>query len=250
MKRLEGKVAFVTGAGGGIGQVICQQFIAEGAAVMGVDINEGLAQQAVAGATAKQAASLRCDVTDPDSVSGAIKRTVETFGKLNILCNVAGGSSTRNSNVAEIPDEVFWQTIKLDLYGTFLSCKYGIPHLVAAGGGAVVNFTSINAVLPGANKVAYIAAKGGIVSMTKSLAVDYGRQGIRANCIAPGRTLTPRTRPRHEATGGLSDKLGQRHLLGLIETSDIANLALFLASDESRKITGQMILADSGASIA
>jgi NAD(P)-dependent dehydrogenase (short-subunit alcohol dehydrogenase family) len=135
------------------------------------------------------------------------------------------------------------------LYGTFLTCKYGIPGLIKDGGGSVINFSSINAFFPQPAKTCYVAAKGGVISMTKMIAADYGRQGIRANAIAPGRTLTPRTRPRHEATGGLSDKLGSRHLLGLVEPSDIADLAVYLASDESRKITAQTFLADSGASI-
>lgn len=128
MGRLDGKVAFVTGAGGGIGAAICKQFIAEGARVLAGDIHLDLAEAAAeASGGAERIVPLRLDVTDKESVCAGLAHAAEAFGKIDVLCNTAGGSTPHDARVTDAPEEEFWRAIKLDLFGTFLVCKYGIP---------------------------------------------------------------------------------------------------------------------------
>lgn len=249
MPRLIGKVAFVTGAGGGIGRAICARFLAEGAAVAATDINADAAGEAVAVAAAGggRALALACDAGDSDSVHEAVARTVAEFGALNTLCNVAGGSSPRDGIVTEAPEEEFWRVIRLDLFGTFLSCKHGLPALIRAGGGSVINMTSMAALMAIPERDCYTAAKGGVAALTRSLAAGYAQHGVRVNAIAPGITLTPRVKAR-AGTGRVS-QLAERHLLGVCDPVDIAHMAVYLASDESRVVTGQILQVDSGVTI-
>lgn len=243
MSRLDGKVAFVTGAGGGIGRAMCERFLAEGASVAATDIDAGLAAEAVASAPRGRAISLGCDVTSSAAVREAIGRAVEAFGKLNVLCNVAGGSTLQDGIVTEAPEEEFWRTIKLDLFGTFVCCKHGLPELIRAGGGAVVNMASMVALIAYGRHDCYTAAKGGVVALTRSMAAEYAPYAIRVNAIAPGITLSPRVKARKSAAGS---PLAVNHLLGFVEPVEIAHLAVYLASDEARRTTGQILSVDSG----
>jgi NAD(P)-dependent dehydrogenase (short-subunit alcohol dehydrogenase family) len=148
MARLDGKVAFVTGAAGGIGRAICARYIEEGAKVAAVDIHaQSVADALMEASAGEHGLAIVCDITDPASVKQAIARTVEKFGRLDVLCNVAGGSSSADARVTEAPDEEFWRVIKLDLYGTFLCCKHAIPEIARSGGGSVVNFSSMVALM-------------------------------------------------------------------------------------------------------
>jgi NAD(P)-dependent dehydrogenase (short-subunit alcohol dehydrogenase family) len=245
--RLRGKVAFVTGAGGGIGQAVCRRFLAEGAQVAATDIDLSAAQAAIAGAATGRAIAITADAGSGEDVRTAIARAVSEFGPLNVLCGIAGGSSTADGGVTDAPEEEFWRVIRTDLFGTFLVCKYGIPELIKSGGGSVITMTSMTAVIGTTGRDCYTAAKGGIVAMTRSVAVGYGQYGIRVNAIAPGMTRTPRvmSRPSTPARKALED----RHLLGLVEPGDVAEMAVYLASDESRVVTGQVLRVDSGATI-
>ena len=247
--RLAGKVAFVTGAGGGIGSAICRRFLEEGAQVTATDINLEAARTAISGATAGQAIALQIDAGDSDQVRAAIARTVEEFSRLNVLCNVAGGSSLQDASVIDAPEEEFWRVIRLDLFGPFVSCKYGIPELISAGGGSVINMTSMTAIIGTPGRDCYTAAKGGISSMTRSMAVGYGKDGVRVNAIAPGITLTPRVKARLAHRDPAVRALEERHVLGLVDPIDIAHLAVYLASDESKVVTGQIFPVDSGLTI-
>lgn len=249
MGRLDGKVAFLTGAGGGIGRAVCAAFLAEGACVAATDLDATAAAEAIRDAPSGRGLAIGCDAGDPDAVAAAVARTVATFGRLDVLCPIAGGSSLRDGPVTEAPVEEFRRVMALDLFGPFLACKFGIPHLVAAGGGSVITMASMVAVRPVAGRDCYTAAKGGVVALTRSMALEYADRGIRVNGIAPGITLTPRVRAR-VGTGGPRRAIEDKHLLGLLEPEDVAHMAVYLASDESRRMTGQILSIDGGAEIA
>jgi NAD(P)-dependent dehydrogenase (short-subunit alcohol dehydrogenase family) len=248
MPRLDGKVAFVTGAGGGIGRAVCERFLAEGARVAAADVDMGAAQQSILGADAGRAIAIGCDVGDGEAVRASIARTVSAFGTLNVLCNIAGGSSNRDGMVTDAPEEEFWRVIRVDLFGTFACCKFGLPDLIRAGGGSVINMTSMAALMALPKRDCYTAAKGGVAALTRSLAAEYGEYGIRVNAIAPGVTLTPRVKA-NMTTNTDFQAVAARQLLGSADPVDIAHMAVYLASDESRVVTGQVLAVDSGITI-
>jgi NAD(P)-dependent dehydrogenase (short-subunit alcohol dehydrogenase family) len=248
MARLAGKIAFVTGGGTGIGRATAIIFAREGAKVAIVDIDSVAADEAAhrAGDTA---IAISGDVTDPESLQAAIRATVDKFGRLDVLHNNAGGSTAQDNTAVDAPLDEFWRAIKLDLFGTFLGCRFGIPELIKAGGGSVINMSSNVALMGVAGRDCYTAAKGGIAAITRSLAVAYAPQKVRVNAIAPSATMTERVKKLIAGNAALG-KLADSHLLGLIEPDDIANMALYLASDESRMVTGQVIPVDSGVTIS
>lgn len=249
MGRLDSKVAFVTGAGGGIGSEICRQFVKEGASVFAGDIDAGIAAAAAESCSdTSRAVSGQLDVTSPESVREGIAKTVEAFGKIDILCNVAGGSTPNDGRVTEVEDEEFWRAIKLDLYGTFLVCKNGIPELQKAGGGSVINFSSMVALMSMPERDSYTAAKGGVSSITRSMAHEYAKDRIRVNAIAPGLTLSDRVRGLIEQRPEARTTLDQC-LLGPCEPIDMAYMAIYLGSEESCRVTGQIFPVDSGVTI-
>jgi NAD(P)-dependent dehydrogenase (short-subunit alcohol dehydrogenase family) len=246
---MQGKIAFVTGAGGGIGRAICEHFLAQGARVAAIDIDLDLAVQGLGDAVRQgRAIAIRCDVGESDSVRSTIAQVVGTFGGLHVLCNLAGGSTDRDGAVTEAPEDEFWRAIRLDLFGTFACCKYGLPELIKSGGGSVINMASMVALMAVPDRDCYTAAKGGVVALTRSMAAGYAKHGIRVNAIAPGITRTPRIQSFLDAAGSTSP-LVQRHLLGLVAPRDVAQMAVYLASDESRVVTGQILPVDSGVTI-
>jgi NAD(P)-dependent dehydrogenase (short-subunit alcohol dehydrogenase family) len=248
MPRLADKVAFITGAGTGIGRATATLFAREGAKVVIADI-DGAAGEETAQLAGNGAIAILTDVTDPDSLQAAIRATVNKFGRLDVLHNNAGGSTAQDDTALNAPLEEFWRAIKLDLFGTFLGCRFGIPELIKAGGGAVINMSSNVALMGVAGRDCYTAAKGGIAAITRSLAVAYAPQNVRVNAIAPSATMTDRVRRLIAGNAALT-RLADSHLLGLIEPGDIANAALYLASDDSRMVTGQVLPVDSGVTIS
>src|SRR5882672_8566339 len=248
MGRLEGKVAFITGAGSGIGRATAVLFAREGAKVAIAEIDAAAGEE-TAHLAGHGAIAIPTDVTEPDSLDRAMRAAVDHFGRLDILHNNAGGSTAQDDTAVNAPLDEFWRAIKLDLYGTFLGCRFGIPELVKAGGGSVINMSSNVALMGVPGRDCYTAAKGGIAAITRSLAVAYAAQKVRANAIAPSATLTERVR-RLVAGNAALTKLADSHLLGLIEPGDIASMALYLASDESRMVTGQVLPVDSGVTIS
>ena len=248
MGRLHGKVAFVTGAGGGIGRAICRRFAEEGACVAASDISLEAATDAIAGLDPQNTVAIACDVGNPEEVRNALDYVVWHFGLLNVLCNVAGGSSLEDKQVTDAPVEEFWRAIRLDLFGTFLCCKYGLPKMAKAGGGSVINMASMAAVVALPGRDCYTAAKGGVVALTRSIAAEYAKDRIRVNAIAPSVTLTPRVTARLAESAELR-KMESTHLLGFLEPLDVAQMAVYLASDESPRVTGQILSVDSGATI-
>jgi NAD(P)-dependent dehydrogenase (short-subunit alcohol dehydrogenase family) len=247
MGRLDGKVAFISGSGSGIGRAGAILFAREGAKVVIADISRegGERTEAMARDLGGDATYVHTDVTDPDSVERSIATAIAAYGKLNVLYNDAGGSTAQDGPVTKVSLDEFWRTIKVDLYGTFLCCKYGIPELIKAGGGAVINTTSVVAMAGIKGRDAYTAAKGGVLALTRSMAVGYAKHKIRVNAIAPGATLTERVKKFIADDPRMGD-MSDRHLLGMGEPEDIARTALFLASDEARVITGAIFPVDSG----
>ncbi len=254
MARLAGKVAFITGGGGGIGRATMQRFVEEGAKVVIAEIDAKTGAAAAGSARARAGNSggdahfVQCNVSERASVEAALAETIGRFGKLDILHNNAGGSSPDDGPVTEVSEEEFWRTMTLDVFGTFLCSKLGIPHLIAAGGGSIINMSSIVALraLPGRD--CYTAAKGAIAAMTRSMAVEYAPHKIRVNAIAPGVVLTDRVKKLMESAKDIT-KLASTHLLGLGLPIHIADMAVYLASDESAITTGQVLSVDSGATI-
>jgi NAD(P)-dependent dehydrogenase (short-subunit alcohol dehydrogenase family) len=243
VKRLAGRVALITGGGDGIGRAAALTFSREGAKVVIADINATLGQE-TGKAIGENAFFVETDVTREESLCATVEAAVERFGKLDTLFNCAGGSVPADKPVTELDLSVFEHTIGLDLKGTMLACKYAIPRIVAAGGGTVINMSS-GAALRGANPAhVYTAAKGAIVSLTRSMAGIYAKDNVRVNCICAGRIDTPRVRRTY---GVASDQM-KSYPFWVGKAEDIANIALFLASDESRMITGAAIAADGGRS--
>jgi NAD(P)-dependent dehydrogenase (short-subunit alcohol dehydrogenase family) len=248
MARLEGKVAFITGGAAGIGRATAILMAREGAQVAVADISIAGAEE-TAHRAGNGAIALRCDVTDEDSVKAAIDAAVARFGKLNVLHNNAGGSTPQDNNVVDVPIEEFWRAIKLDLFGTFVGCRHGIPRIIAAGGGSVINMTSNMALMGVGSRDCYTAAKGGIAAITRSMAVEFAPGKVRVNAVAPSATMTERLKRLVQLNPAVN-KLNDSHLLGIIEPEDIAGAVVYLASDESRAMTGQIMSVDSGVTIS
>jgi NAD(P)-dependent dehydrogenase (short-subunit alcohol dehydrogenase family) len=251
--RLAGRVALISGGAWGIGRAAAELFAREGAKVAIADIDEA------AGAALGRdlgALFLPTDVTDEAAVRAAVATAERQFGKLDILFNCAGGSISEDAPVGNVDVAAVWdRTMRLDLLGTINCCQHAIPAMVRGGGGAIVNMSS-GAALRGASPAhIYTAAKGGIVSLTRALAGTYARNNVRVNAICAGRILTERILTRYgtpddpkPAEDQQADERVKDYPFWVGKPEDIANIALFLASEEARMITGAAIPADGGRS--
>ena len=251
MGKLQSKAAVITGGGTGIGSATAKLFAQEGARIAIIDWsrNAGEATVAAINKSGGEAHFIEANVSEPDQMEEAIGEAATKLRALHILHNNAGGSSARDGIATDLPIDEWWRTIKVDLFGTFLGCRFAIPFIANSGGGAIINMTSVRAIVGSKGAAAYSAAKGGIISLTKALAPECAEDNIRINAIAPGAIKTERVKKlldKAEETG--NDMIVARHLLGLGEPEDVANLALFLASDEARLITGAIVPVDSGTS--
>ena len=246
MGRLKDKRALITGSASGIGRAAARLFAAEGARLTLCDRdhlqNKDLAHEI--DATGGHAQAIQTDVGEPDDMQNAVNAAVATYGGLDVLYNNAGGATGKDGSVTEIELDEFWRTIRVDLFGTVLGCRFAIPHLVQAGGGSIINTTSIRAMIGTEGADAYTSAKGGVVTLTRALALQWAQAGIRVNAIAPGVILTDRVRTMLRD----DDPIRVKTPLGPSEPEDVAPLALYLASDESRQMTGMILPLDGGAS--
>ncbi len=251
--RLEGKVALITGAGSGIGKETALLFASEGAKVTVVDVNDA-AGNAVVETIRKQgcdAVYVHADVSKASDCDNMVRMTEQAFGKLNVLFNNAGIMHSNDDN-AMTTDEAVWDlTMAINLKGVFLGCKYGIPALRRAGGGSVINTASFVALRGAATpQIAYTASKGGVLAMTRELAVVHARENIRVNALCPGPLHTELLMKFLN-----TEEKKQRRLIHIPmgrfgEAKEMARAALYLASDESSYMTGAEFLVDGGLTAA
>lgn len=257
--RLAGKVVFVTGAGSvapgwGNGRAIAVRFAEEGAKVFGVDRDEE--RMAETAALVRDAGGVfvsgTCDVTDSTSVAEAVDHCVRELGRIDILVNNVGGSA--KGGPVEMSEEVWDAQIDHNLKSVFLTCKHVLPHMLAQGSGNIVNISSTSGMRwTGAAQVAYAATKAGVIQLSRVLAVQYAKEGIRVNTVVPGQLHTPMVEARlaHQRAGGdveglLKTRQARIPLPFMGDGRDTANAALYLASEESRFVTGTEIVVDGG----
>jgi NAD(P)-dependent dehydrogenase (short-subunit alcohol dehydrogenase family) len=238
--RLDGKVCVITGAASGIGAESARLFAEEGARVVGVDLAEG----------AEGELALQADVTNEDQVRAMYERAKEEMGRIDVLFNNAGINPTDDKSVTETSVEAWQRVQDVNLRGVFLCCKHGIPHLLDGGGGSVINTASFVAVLGAAvSQGSYTASKGAVLALSRELGVEFARRGVRVNALCPGPVNTPLL----QELFATDEAQAQRRLVHVpmgrfAEAREVAQAALFLASDDSSYVTASAFLVDGGIS--
>jgi len=249
MNRFQGKVAFVTGAAGGIGRAVVRRLMDEGARVAAADINGDAVSEFCAG-LGERAAPFALDIADENAVRAAMDGAVAAFGRLDLLVNNAAltdmATMQADTDAVTVANDVWERTLQVNATGTLYCCRHAIPHIAAAGGGAIVNLASGAGLLGDCARIAYGTSKAAVIAMTRYLATQHGAQKIRCNAIAPGPVVTAHSR----SLAGREFDIIARHMpMGeLGDPADIAALVAFLGADESRYINGQVIAIDGGMS--
>lgn len=253
MPRLEGKVALVTGAGSGIGKVAAERFAAEGAAVVVADVAVGEAERVAAGIgeSGGVAHPVGVDVTDEERVEAMVASTVDTYGGLHVLLNNAGIFPEDDGGVRETPPATWQRVMEVNLKGVWFGCRAAIPAMLESGGGSIVNVASFVALMGAATaQVAYTASKGGVLALTREVAVEYARRGIRANALCPGPIETPLLAELLADPARRARRLVHIPIGRFGRPEEIAAAALFLASDDSSFMTGSSLVVDGGITAA
>jgi NAD(P)-dependent dehydrogenase (short-subunit alcohol dehydrogenase family) len=250
MGRLDGKVAVITGAAGGIGREAAILFSSEGASVCVADVDPEKGE-ATAGAC-REAFFQQVDVADPESVAAMYAATAERYGGIDVLYNNAGIMPADDASILETEADAWERVQDVNTKGVFLCCKHGIPHLLERGGGSVINVASFVALAGAAtSQISYTASKGAVLSMSRELAVEFARRGVRVNALCPGPVETPLLmRLFDETPGALERRLIHLPMGRLAQAKEIAYGALFLASDESSYVNGATFLVDGGLTAA
>ncbi|WP_313053499.1 SDR family NAD(P)-dependent oxidoreductase [Pseudomonas lopnurensis] len=242
MQRLTGKVAIITGGGGGIGSGTAKRLAEEGAKVVCADIHLASARRAVE-ALGGQGLAVECDSADDASVKALVERTLEHFGRLDILFNNAALTDPEvlqhDRTAIEIPLDVWRRVLDVNLTGYLIGCRHAIPAMIANDGGSIINMASGSGTLGDLARIAYGTSKAGVINLTRYIATQYGRQGIRCNAVAPGLITTPATAANAPAVVALASKYVLTRRVGTPE--DVGALVAFLAADESGYITGECI---------
>ncbi|MFB3738664.1 MAG: glucose 1-dehydrogenase [Candidatus Velamenicoccus archaeovorus] len=253
MGRLDGKVALITGAASGMGMVASQLFAREGASVVLADVADD-AGEAVAAAIREaggRATYVHADVSSEADASAMIDGAVQTYGGLHVLYNNAGVMLADDTSVTENPVEVWDRTLSINVKGVAFGCKYGIPAMIRSGGGSIVNVASFVAWMGAAtSQTAYTASKGAVLSMTREIAVEFAREGIRCNALCPGPIDTPLLAELLSDPARRQRRFVHIPMGRLGRAEELAKAALFLASDDSSFMTGASLIVDGGITAA
>jgi NAD(P)-dependent dehydrogenase (short-subunit alcohol dehydrogenase family) len=253
MMRLKGKVSVVTGGGSGIGRATSMLFSREGSKVVVADVDDAAGSNVAHAITSDggEAIFVHADVTKSADAERLVKSCVERFGRLDILANIAGIGPI--GTVLTTPEDVWDKVMAVNLKALYLCSKYAIPVMARHGGGAIINMASVSGLVGGTDEAAYDASKGGVVQLTKSMALDFGKDNIRVNCVCPGNTHTPMLdrlvekypeQPREKTFEHFKNK--NVALKRLIKPEEVASVVLFLASNEASAVTGSAYVVDGG----
>jgi NAD(P)-dependent dehydrogenase (short-subunit alcohol dehydrogenase family) len=253
-RSLDGKAAIVTGAGSGIGRAIVTLFAEEGARVAVVDVSESDGKETVELLRKRggDAIFIQGDISNSAIVKRIVETTVKKYERVDILCNNAGVESM--GSILEITEENWDKVMSINLKGVFLCSKHSVPKMIEKGGGVIINIASVLGLIGSKDEAAYCASKGGIISLTRAMALDFAPHNIRVNCICPGSVLTP-TFKRVMTSLGDYETAFQRNLdkiplKRIAEPAEIAYAALYLASEKASYITGSVLVIDGGWSIS
>lgn len=248
--KLDQRVAVITGAGSGIGQAMALQFAREGAHILAADVNEEAARATAERVVAEGGAceAMRVDVIQPDQVQAMIERAREVYGRIDILCNNAGIGST--TDVIDCEPDDWDRVMTVNVKSVYLGCKYVLPHMIAQGGGVIVNTASVAGMVGIVKRASYSASKGAVIALTRQVAIDFVEHGIRVNCVCPGTVDSPWVgRLLGEAPDPVAARqaLVARQPMGRLGTpEEVAAAALYLASDDAAFITGTGLVIDGG----
>ena len=247
MGMVRNKRALVTGGGNGIGKASCLLLAEHGARVAVADYQLEAAQ-AVADDIVNSggdAVALAGDVGEPDDVETMVAGAVAALGGIDILFTSAGGGSKADGPVTDLALDEFWRTMRVDLFGTVLCCRHVIPEMLKGGGGSIITMSSLRAIMGTHGADAYTASKGGVLSLSRAMAMQWAEHGIRVNTLAPGMVMTDRIKGMIAPDNPICRKM----LLGTCAPEDVAEMVLYLAGDASRRVTGTVLPIDGGASI-
>jgi NAD(P)-dependent dehydrogenase (short-subunit alcohol dehydrogenase family) len=253
--RLDGKVALITGAASGMGRCAAELFVAEGARVIVADYDDQAGRAAADAINAAQedtcASFIGADVSDADDCAAMVRHALDTFGALHVLYNNAGVFPADDGGVLETPEATWQRVMDINVKGVWLGCRSAIPAMLASGGGSIINVASFVALVGAATaQIAYTTSKGGVLSMTREIAVEYARQGLRVNALCPGPIETPLLAELMSDPARRQRRLVHIPMGRLGQAEELAKAALFLASDDSSFMTGAALVVDGGITAA